>query len=73
MATALVLLAALLLGLPGAFVCARGVAAVRRRRILVQGRFVEGAAARAAGTMLALYGGVMLALAAVLVAVAFRR
>ncbi len=68
MARALLLLAAVLLALPGAFIVAKGVAALRRRRIYVQGRHVEGARARTAGAMLVVYGLAMIAIGAVLVA-----
>jgi hypothetical protein len=73
MARALVLLAALLLALPGLFVAAKGIAAMRRRSIVVQGRPMEGRPARAAGLVLALYGAVMVGIAAVLVAALLAR
>lgn len=67
MARALVLLAALLLAVPGLFVGAKGIAAVRRRTIVVQGRPVEGRPARVAGAVLVAYGAAMVGIAAVLV------
>ncbi|HSD22579.1 MAG TPA: hypothetical protein VLC54_21185 [Anaeromyxobacter sp.] len=68
MARALLVLAAVLLAVPGAFIIAKGIAALRRRRIYVQGRDVEGARARTAGAMLVVYGLAMVAIGAVLVA-----
>lgn len=74
MARALLVLAAALLAVPGAFIVAKGIAALRRRRIYVQGRDVEGARARTAGAMLVVYGLAMIAIGAVIVAlVATRR
>jgi hypothetical protein len=74
MASALLVLAAALLGIPGAFIVAKGIAALRRRRIYVQGRHVEGTRARTAGAMLVAYGLAMIAIGAVLVGfVATRR
>jgi hypothetical protein len=70
--SALLVLAAVLLAVPGAFVCAKGLAALRRRQIRVHGQAVEGTRARAAGGALVLYGLGMIALAALLVAVTFR-
>ncbi len=74
MARALVLLAALLLAVPGVFVAVKGLAAVRRRTLVVQGRAVDGARARGAGLVLVAYGAAMIAIAAALLAaVAARR
>ena len=73
MARALLALAALLLAVPGAFVVAKGIAALRRQRVVVHGREVGGARARTAGAMLVVYGLVMIALGAALVAVAAAR
>jgi len=67
MARALVLLAALLLAVPGFFVAAKGLAAVRRSTIVVQGRPVEGRPARVGGLVLAAYGAAMIGVGAVLV------
>ncbi len=67
MARALVLLAAGLLAVPGLFVGAKGIAAVRRRTIVVQGRPVEGRPAQVAGAVLVAYGAGMLGVAALLV------
>ncbi len=52
MARALLLLACVLLVVPGVFVGARGLAAIRRRSAVVQGRTVTGAGAVAAGLVL---------------------
>jgi hypothetical protein len=73
MARALLVLAAVLLAVPGLFIVAKGVAALRRQRIYVQGRDVEGARARTAGAMLVAYGLGMVALGAVLAAFAATR
>jgi hypothetical protein len=73
MARALVLLAALLLAVPGAFVGAKGLAAMRRRLVVVQGRTVEGGRARAAGLVLVLYGAAMIAVGVVLAIAALSR
>ncbi len=73
MARALLALAALLLGVPGAFVVAKGLAAVRRRSVLVSGRIVEGRKAMAAGAVLMVYGLVMIAVAAVILVAAGAR
>jgi hypothetical protein len=73
MARSLVYLAALMLALPGLFVAAKGIAAMRRRTIVVQGRPIEGRPARAAGFVLALYGAAMVGVAAVLVAALLAR
>jgi hypothetical protein len=63
-ARALVLLAAALLALPGAFVTVKGLWAIRRRSAVVQGRTVTGAAAIGAGLVLVAWGLGMLGFAA---------
>jgi hypothetical protein len=73
MARALLVLAALLLAVPGAFICAKGLGAVRRGSLVVQGRPVEGGPARVAGWILVAYGGAMVAIGAVLVAAVLLR
>jgi hypothetical protein len=73
MARALILLAALLLALPGAFVALKGVAALRRKDIVVQGRHLEGRSARAAGAILAAYGVAMFAMGAAVAVLALGR
>lgn len=52
MARALLLLAAVLLAVPGLFVGAKGLAALRRRSAVIQGRTVTGGRAIAAGLVL---------------------
>lgn len=52
MARALVLLACLLLTVPGLFIAAKGLYALRRREALVQGRKVTGTQAVFAGLIL---------------------
>lgn len=52
MARALVILACLLLAVPGLWVAAKGLFAIRRRQALVQGRTVTGAQAVFAGLIL---------------------
>lgn len=64
MARALLLLAAALLAVPGAFVTAKGVAAIRRRSAVVQGRAVRGGAAVGAGLILVAWGVGMVGFAA---------
>ena len=64
LARALVLLAAGLLAVPGAFVSAKGAAALRRRRVLVQGRTVTGGRAVLAGLVLLGWGAGMIGFAA---------
>jgi hypothetical protein len=51
-ARALLLLACVLLAVPGFFVGAKGLAAIRRRSAVVQGRTVTGPRAIAAGLVL---------------------
>jgi hypothetical protein len=71
-ARALLLLAAVLLAVPGLFVGAKGLAAIRRRSAVIQGRTVTGGRAVAAGLVLVGWAAGMLAFAA-LVLVAFGR
>ncbi len=52
LARALLLLASVLLAVPGLFVAAKGLAAIRRRSTVVQGRTVTGARAIGAGLVL---------------------
>ncbi len=52
MARALLLVACALLAVPGVFVALKGLAAIRRRSAVVQGRTVTGARAVAAGLVL---------------------
>ena len=51
-ARALLLLACVLLAVPGLFVGAKGFAAIRRRSAVIQGRTVTGAGAVVAGLVL---------------------
>jgi hypothetical protein len=71
MARSLLLLAAGLLAFPGLFVAVKGIATLRRRSVVVQGRTVTGAGAVGAGLVLLAWGAGML-LFAVLVLVAQR-
>ncbi len=68
MARALVLLAAALLALPGLFVVVKGLATMRRRSAVVQGRTVTGARAIGAGLVLVLWGAGMLGFSALVIA-----
>lgn len=68
MARALVLLAALLLVVPGLFIAAKGAFAIRRRRALVQGRIVTGGQAIFAGLILLGWALGMLGFAALILA-----
>jgi hypothetical protein len=69
MSRALLLLAAGLLAFPGLFVSVKGIATIRRRSAVVQGKTVTGGAAVAAGLVLLAWGVGMLGFAvAVLVA-----
>jgi hypothetical protein len=70
-ARALVLLAAGLLALPGLFVTVKGLATLRRRSAVVQGKTVTGARAAGAGAILVVWGLGMLGFA-VLVLLRFR-
>ena len=73
MARTLVLLACVLLIVPGAFVAAKGLSAIRRRQALVQGRTVTGAQAVFAGLILLGWAGGMLGFAALVLARWLRR
>jgi hypothetical protein len=71
-ARALLLLAAVLLGVPGLFVTVKGLAAIRRRSAVVQGRTVTGARAIGAGLVLVAWGAGMLAFAVLVLAAKLR-
>ncbi len=73
MARALLLLAAGLLAVPGLFVAVKGLAAIRRRSAVVQGRTVTGAVAIGAGLVLVAWGAGMLGFAALVLAAQLRR
>ncbi len=73
MARALLLLAAGLLAIPGLFVAVKGLATIRRRSAVVQGRTVTGAAAIGAGLILVAWGAGMLGFAALVLATQLRR
>jgi hypothetical protein len=66
--SALLLLAALLLAVPGAFIGARGVSGLRRGVVIVRGGEVRGRRATAVAVALVGYGAAMVALAATIVA-----
>lgn len=68
MARALVILACMLLVVPGLFVAAKGLYAIRRRQALVQGRTVTGAQAIFAGLILLGWAAGMLGFAALVLA-----
>ena len=68
MARALLLLASALLALPGLFVVVKGLATMRRRSAVVQGRTVTGARAIGAGLVLVLWGAGMLGFSALVIA-----
>ncbi|HSN90176.1 MAG TPA: hypothetical protein VLS93_03015 [Anaeromyxobacteraceae bacterium] len=70
--SALLLLAAALLAVPGAFVGARGVSGLRRGFVIVRGAEVRGAKARVVAVALVGYGAVMIALALAVAARALR-
>jgi hypothetical protein len=72
MARALLLLAAALLALPGLFVVVKGLATMRRRHAVVQGRTVTGARAIGAGLVLVLWGAGMLGFSALVIAAKHR-
>jgi hypothetical protein len=73
MARALLLLAAALLAVPGVFVGAKGLAAIRTRSSVVQGRTVAGTKAIGAGLLLLGWAAGTIALAVLLLAVLVRR
>jgi hypothetical protein len=66
--SALLLLAALLLAVPGAFIGARGLSGLRRGVVIVRGGEVRGGRARAVAVALLGYGAAMIATAALIVA-----
>ena len=66
-ARALVLLAAALLAVPGLFVTVKGLATIRRRNAVVQGRTVTGARAVGAGAVLIAWGLGMLGFAVLVI------
>lgn len=68
MARALLILACLLLAVPGLWVAAKGALAIRRRRALVQGRTVSGAQAVFAGLILLAWAAGMLGFSALVLA-----
>lgn len=72
MARALLVLACVLLAVPGLFVGAKGLAVVRRRSAVIQGRTVTGARAIGAGLVLVGWAAGMIAFA-VLILVALAR
>jgi hypothetical protein len=65
-ATAFLVPAAVLLGVPGLFIAAKGFSALRRRRVMVHGRMTEGPAAAVAAVALLAYGAVMIGVAGLL-------
>jgi hypothetical protein len=67
-ARALVLLSAGLLALPGLYVTLKGLATIRRRSAVVQGRTVTGVRALGAGLILVLWGLGMLGFSILVVA-----
>jgi hypothetical protein len=67
MATMLLLLAALLLAVPGAFIAARGLSGLRRGFVIMRGREVGGGRGRFVALALLGYGIAMMAIAATLV------
>lgn len=73
MARALLLLAAALLAVPAVFVGARGLAVLRRRSAVVQGRTVTGAKALGAGLVLLGWAAGMLLFAALVLGAQLRR
>lgn len=72
MARALLLLACLLLAVPGLFVGARGLAVLRRRTAVIQGRTVHGGKAIGAGLVLVGWAAGMLLFAALVLAAQLR-
>lgn len=72
-ARALLLLACALLAVPALFIGAKGVAAIRRRSAVVQGRTVTGARAIGAGLVLVGWAAGMLVFAALVFAAQLRR
>jgi hypothetical protein len=72
-ARALLLLACLLLVVPGIFIGAKGLAAIRRGSAVVQGRTVTGAKAVGAGLILLGWAAGMILFAVLVAAVQLRR
>jgi hypothetical protein len=66
-ARALVLLAAALLAIPGLWVSVKGLATLRRRTAVIQGRTVSGARAVGAGLVLLAWGLGMLVFSALVI------
>ena len=73
MARALLLLASALLAVPGLFVLAKGLAAIRRRSAVIQGRTVTGGRAIGAGLVLVGWAAGMLAFAVLVLIAQGRR
>ena len=72
-ARALLLLACALLAVPAVFVGAKGLAIVRRRTAVIQGRTVVGAKAIGAGLVLVGWAAGMILFAALVLAAQLRR
>ncbi len=72
-ARALQLLACVLLAVPGLFVAAKGLAAIRRRSAVIQGRTVTGARAVAAGRVLLGWAAGMIGVAVLVLVAQGRR
>jgi hypothetical protein len=72
-ARALVILAALLLAVPGLFVLAKGLFAIRRRQALIHGRVVTGSQAIFAGLILLGWATFMLGFSVLVLARQFLR
>jgi hypothetical protein len=72
-ARALLLLACVLLAAPALFIGAKGLAAIRRRSTVVQGRVVTGGRAIGAGLILVGWAAGMLLFAALVFAAQLRR
>ena len=73
MARVLLLLAAALLAVPSVFVAAKGLAIIRRRAAVIQGKTVVGAKAIGAGLVLVGWAAGMLLFAALVLAAQLRR
>ena len=73
MARGLLLLASALLAVPGLFVLAKGLAAIRRRSAVIQGRTVTGGRAIGAGLVLVGWAAGMLAFAVLVLIAQGRR
>ncbi len=72
MARALLLLACVLLAVPGVFAGAKGLAAIRRRSAVIQGRTVTGGKAVGAGLVLVGWAAGMLLFAVLVLAAQLR-